>query len=148
MQRFVAVTVAISGLLLGSVAAPRPLKSESVSVTSATMIAFLPPALRAPTERGEEEAVAHLRFAVEDATKCLRPKQVHVVLAYADRLVLNSRGTSEVLMVKNYGQAIGVALAEPGRSTKVVAAEHGPSTLLQLLPAAAGQYWRAKGCVR
>lgn len=124
----------------------RQLTSESVAVAGSTLIAYMPPELREPKDNGEEEAVSHLRFAVEDTVKCLRPKRIRVVVVYADRLILKNRGAAETISVNTFGQAIGAVLATPGKRAKVVAAEHGPSTLLQLLPAAAGRYWHAEGC--
>jgi hypothetical protein len=141
--------VALSLLLLLaslSVEAGPASVTKSISVSKPTLIAFMPPSLLSSTEDGDSEAVAHLQFAVEDTVKCVRPKHLKVIFAYADIVALHNGSRSESVPVYKLGQAIGAILVEPRRRAHVVSEEDGPSMLQQLLPMGAFKYWRARGC--
>jgi len=148
MRTIISVTAIFLVLLLAAfvaTAAPASV-TESVSVVQPTLIAFLPPSLRNPSEDGDSEAIAHLQFAVEDTVKCVRPKQLKVVFVYADIVALRNGSMSESVPVYKLGQAIGAILVDPRRRAHVVAEENGPSTLQQLLPMGALEYWHSLGC--
>jgi hypothetical protein len=121
-------------------------KTQQVEVRARSIIAFAPSELKDSDEDGAMEAVAHLRFAVEDTYRCLQPMKLSVSFYYADRIALRTGKTRELLQVHKLGQAVGAIIVEPGRKPEVIYSTDGPSTLQQLLPQAAARYWATKAC--
>jgi hypothetical protein len=121
-------------------------KTQQVEVRARSIIAFAPSKLKDSKEDGAVEAVAHLRFAVEDTYRCLQPMKLSVSFFYADRIALRTGKTSEILQVHQLGQAVGAVIVEPGRKPEVIYSTDGPSTLQLLLPQAAAKYWGLKAC--
>lgn len=133
-------------LSLGAGAASAAEISRTFEIDSATLIVFAPPFAEKATDEGSMEAVAHLQFAAEDTQRCMRPKKLKVALLYADVIVIRNGAATESLAVHDRGQALGGILVAPGRKAKLVVSQIGPSTLQQLLPEAAAEYFRAAGC--
>lgn len=131
---------------LSTVATAKPIKTQSVEVKSRTIVAFAPPELNGSKDEGAVEALAHLRFAIEDTYKCLQPMKLSIQFHFTDRIVLRNGKSNDVLQVHKLGQAVGAVIAEPGRKPQVVYSVDGPSTLQFLLPQAAAKYWAIKGC--
>lgn len=121
-------------------------KTQQVEVRARSIVAFAPSELKDSEEEGAIEAVAHLRFAVEDTYKCLQPMKLSVSFYYADRIALRSGKVRELLQVHQLGQAVGAVIVEPGRKPVVIYSTEGPSTLQHLLPQAAAKYWGVKAC--
>lgn len=122
------------------------LPTQSIEVRDPSVIAFVPSELDGSQDEGSIEAVAHLRFAVEDTIKCLRPKRLTVHFYYADRISLRNGKANDLLQVHQLGQGVGAILVEPGRRAQVIYSVEGPSTLLYLLPQAAAKYWGGRSC--
>ena len=133
-------------LCMGSHAFGQALKTQPVDVRSRAIIAFAPSELRDSQADGAIEAVAHLRFAVEDTFKCLQPMKLSLSFYYADRIALRTAKGRELLQVHKLGQAVGAVIVEPGRRPEVIYSVEGPSTLQHLLPNAAAKYWGIKAC--
>lgn len=139
------VTVMASSAFTCVLAAPK-VATKTVHVKEATIVAFAPSLLIGSDAQGAQEAVAHLRFAVDDTYKCLHPKKVRVILLYADRLLLRNGAASETIEVHKLGQAVGATIVEPGRRSQTVHSVDGPSNLQHLLPQAAYEYWQVPPC--
>lgn len=121
-------------------------KTQQVDVRARSIIAFAPSELKDSQEEGAIEAVAHLRFAVEDTYKCLQPMKLSVSIYFADRIALRTGKSRDLLQVHQLGQAVGAVIVEPGRKPEVIYSTDGPSTLQYLLPQAAAKYWGIKAC--
>lgn len=147
MTRIARIIAVLLACLMADVAAAGEV-SRTVEIDAATLIAFAPPLTREADDEGSVEALAHLQFAVEDTRKCALPRKIAVTLVHADVIVLRNGATSESVPVHAMGQAIGGILVEPGKAPRVVVSQDGPSTLQELLPAAAATYWHAEGCRR
>jgi hypothetical protein len=135
-------------LCMCSNAVAKTLKTQPVEVRSRSIIAFAPTELEGSVNEGAIEAVAHLRFAVEDTFKCLQPMKLSLRFYFADRIALRTANGSELLQVHKLGQAVGAVIVEPGRKPQVIYSVEGPSTLQHLLPNAAAKYWGIKACVQ
>jgi len=122
--------------------------TEVIPITSATIVAFLPLALRSSKDGGTRSAISHLKFAVTDTSECLRPMKLVVRTVYTDRIVLEHDSRRETFDTSKSGQGIGAILAEPGRDARIVVSEIGPSALVHLLPRAASEYWHAPSCAK
>ncbi len=121
-------------------------ETQQVEVRARSIIAFAPSDLKDSEEEGAIEAVAHLRFAIEDTYRCLQPMKLTISFYYADRIALRAGKRRELLQVHQLGQAVGAVIVEPGRKPEVVYSTDGPSTLQYLLPQAAAKYWGIKAC--
>lgn len=122
------------------------LRTQQVDVLTRSIIAFAPSDMKGSQEEGAAEAVAHLRFAVEDTYQCLQPMKLHVSFHYADRIAVRTGKRRELLQVHQLGQAVGAVIVEPGRRPQVIYSTDGPSTLQYLLPQAAAAYWGITAC--
>lgn len=140
-----AIVSGLVGFASASTAAPQ-LHTEVVRITGPTIVAFVPSEFKDSQEESSIEGSAHLRFAVEDTLKFLKPRQPQVHLLYAEVVSVQNGAASERIAAHRLGQSVGALLVEPGRKSKVVYSVDGPSTLLYLLPQAAYGYWGAKGC--
>lgn len=138
----------LAALLLGlcQPAIAKTLTTQQVEVRGRMIIAFAPSALNGAEDDGAIEAVAHLRFAVEDTYKCLQPMKPVVHFYYADRIAMRTGKSLGLLQVHKLGQAVGAVIIEPGRRPEVIYSTDGPSTLQVLLPQAAAKYWGIKAC--
>jgi hypothetical protein len=137
----------VAGMGQISLAQPSvPMVVKSVQIKGSTIVAFLPPAVESQRDEADIEALAHVRFALADAIKCLAPRRVVVELVFADKVVLRERRSAQSMSVAQLGQGVGAVLVEPGRKPQEVFTEIGPSTLLHLLPNAVDRYWDAPAC--
>ena len=118
--------------------------NETVAINKPTIIAFMPPRLKGSLspEKGEDELVGHLWFAVEDTLSALRPMKIDAKVIYADEVTLKNGGISKQIPLFRRGQEIGAILVEPNRAPLLMVAQNGTGALQQELPPVAVRYWR------
>ena len=119
---------------------------KKIRVTGPTLIAFLPPAALDRRDRSAAEAVAHVGFALEDTQKCLGNRPVDYRLIYADRLEVTLDGRRYAFELKKMGQGVGAVLLARAKAPRQIHTTIGPSSLMQMLPAAAAEYYGAPPC--
>ena len=125
-----------------------------VDIVGRTIVTFAPANLLAEAKRGEDGASAaleHLEMGLAEAQQCLsradRPAQVRRV--YAREMVVHQDGRSQrIVFPTKINNDVGAYLFEPGRKPCSVRTVNGaPSSLVMAIPSAAGEYFRAAGCV-
>jgi hypothetical protein len=133
---------------LPALAAPTPAQAvtEIVDGTRATVVAFAPTSARDAQDDGLVEGLAHTRFALEDARRCLGERGIAYRLVFADRLRVDGGKRSVVYRGAQLGQGFGAVLVRPGQPPRLVVSRDGPSTLQELLPQAAAALWQAPAC--
>lgn len=122
----------------------------TVDVKGPVVIGFFPPFTEAEkaADAGEiREGLAHLRFALDDIAKCYSDRAATYRLDITRSVTLRD-GTQvrRIDIPRDWEHAVGLILVRPGRPARTVFATAGPSTLVVLGPAAAGEYFAASGC--
>jgi hypothetical protein len=118
--------------------------TRTFQVTGPTIIGFLPPEIENGGANGEDEAIAHVLFALDDTAVCLRRyRALKMQTIFADRLIVRD-GAKSHTVVLNKGQGIGAVLLRPGKAPRTVFAAEGASTLIQTLPNEAVTFYGRK----
>ena len=152
-------TIALIGLfsLVGSAAANPDAaqlpESEGVAdIAGPTAIGFFPPITQEERDHddgGLREGYAHLEFALEDVQQCLAPRPVALKIKITRSLLVRDGVTIDRLeFPTDWAHAVGIVLVTPGKPPVVVYATAGPSSLQELAPQAAWQYFSEPKCKR
>jgi hypothetical protein len=121
-----------------------------IDVTGPLVIGFFPPFTKTEeSEDGVIEGLAHMRFALDDIAECIADTSTTYRLDVTRSIVLrDGKRVQRVTLPRDWGHAVGIILVAPGRSRRTVFAPEGPSTLIQLGPAAAAEYFGKPACRR
>ena len=129
-----------------------PENEEIAEITGPTAIGIFPPTTQEERDNddgGLSEGYAHLAFALQDVQECLKPRPVTLkVKITRSLLVVDGAATHQFAFPDDWGHAVAIVLSAPGRSPVVVYATAGPSSLQELAPQAAWQYFSEPNCKR
>jgi hypothetical protein len=109
------------------------------------VIAFLPAMVRDSQDQGAIEARALVGLAIETTTRCLGEDYISYQVVFADRIVIRWPGDEESFEVGQFAPLTGL-LFRPGSSARILIAGAGPGALVQMLSAAASEYF-GKRCI-
>src|SRR5947209_8250369 len=137
-------------LTFGGALALPPAGNQVIKVTQPMIIGFFPPSTdKAQSDDGMIEGIAHLRFAIEDAVKCINDsgKSVETTIIVGRLLVIeqHSRRRS-IRLPAQWPESVGVYLLAPGKRPRVVYAREYPSAFRSSLLPQAGKYFGAARC--
>lgn len=136
---------AVGGFVLGIAADP----PGTIEVSGPTVVGFFPPVSQAELEAEPaiSEALAHLRFALDDVSDCLASIQPQVHLQLTAELVLSIEGsTRRIPLPVEPERSFGAFLIRPRAEPRSVYSSGGASSLVRLVPAAAAEYFDVPGC--
>ena len=117
------------------------------------IIGFFPPSTDAElrTDDGTIEGLAHLRFAIEDAVKCVAEdgKIVDAAIVLTNELIVQQgSGRRRIPLARRWPESAGAYLLAPGKDPRAVYVRDYPSTFgITLIPEAA-VYFGAETCRR
>jgi hypothetical protein len=123
-----------------------------VKLEGPLLVGFFPPVTQKELDdpmSGAAEGMAHVRFALEDALKCLQASGISAKATFVvARSIIIDEGTNSRRhnLPTSWSQSVGVYLLNPGKPDRAVYAEDGPSSLVVLAPTAAGEYFNAPKC--
>jgi hypothetical protein len=123
--------------------------TQVIEVHGPMAVGFFPIVTQAGVDADDEvrSALEHFGCAIEDMTKCLRPKGIPVQAVQAEAVIFNDGDRRRQLSLwKISNESVGCYLIEPGRDPKIVRATAGPSSLVVLCPAAASMYFDIPEC--
>jgi hypothetical protein len=122
----------------------------TVDLTGPLILGFFPPFTEA--EAAEDriiEGLAHVRFALEDISRCYKNDSATYRLDVTRSVTLREgQGTHRIDIPGDSEHAVGIILAMPGQPPRTIFATDGPSTLGGLGPLAAADYFGEPGCQR
>ena len=126
-------------------------RNPVIHVTQPMIVGFFPPSTDAElqSDDGRSEGINHLRFAIEDAVKCILDsgKRVEATIVMASALVIEQDSSRRrIRLSRRWPESVGAYLLAPGKRPRGVVASSYPSLLgATLLPQAAG-YFMAEKC--
>jgi hypothetical protein len=124
--------------------------SVTIDVKGPLVVGFFSPFTKAEEEAddgGIREGLAHLRFAIEDISKCYEDETAVFRIEITRSVILrDGRRTRRINIPRDWNGAVGLIFALPGRRHRIVFARGGPSTLATVGPPAAAAYFGAPAC--
>jgi hypothetical protein len=152
--RLCAILYVLAGLLIVALAlSPSDASAQdnqdvTIDVRGPLVIGFFPPYSKAEeSEDSVIEGLAHVRYALEDIAKCMNDKNATYRLEVTRSIVLREgRRLQRLNIAHDSENAVGIILAAPGRPQRTIVATVGPSTLMQLGPSAAAEYFGKPAC--
>ena len=120
----------------------------TVTVNGPLVIGFFPPySKEEENSDGVIEGLAHVRYALEDISKCLQRANAVYRLDVTRRVTLrDSTVVRNIAIPSDWGHSVGLIFATPRRPPRVVYATDGPGSLLETGPAEAAEYFDAPAC--
>jgi hypothetical protein len=120
----------------------------TVTVSGPLVIGFFPPySKEEESSDGVIEGLAHVRYAVQDISKCLQRANAVYRLDVTRRVTLrDGMVVRNIAIPSDWGHSVGLIFASAGRPPRVVFATDGPGSLLEAGPAEAAEYFDALAC--
>jgi hypothetical protein len=157
MVRLVALAVlpwALTKAMAASAESSKALRSEEhpverIEVQGPLAVGFFPKIAQVEldADEGARSALEHLGYAVEEMSKCLRPRGISVQAVQTELLIFqNGASRTELSLRDASNEIVGCYLVAPRREPKIIRATAGPSSLVILCPAAASLYFGVPEC--
>jgi len=128
-------------------AGPKAPVTVRVTADRATVIAFLPPAMRDARDDDSTAARDYVALAMDDLKTCLGKDYASYRVVFAERIVIRSHGREQIFDLATVAPLVGALLAEPGAANaRLLFAGGGPEALKRMLRPAASDYF-AKRCL-
>jgi hypothetical protein len=122
----------------------------TIDIKGPVVIGFFQPFTQKEEETddgGIREGLAHVRFALEDISKCYTNESAIYRLDVTRRVTLrDGRRTRQIRIASDWDHAVGLIFAIPGREPRVVFALGSPASLVVTGPMAASEYFGASAC--
>jgi len=116
-----------------------------VAVDKATVIAFLPPAMRSSRDYDSTAARDYVSEAMAGAKACLGKDYASYRVVFADRIVLRSQGQEQAFETRTVAPLVGALLFGPGApNARILFAGGGPEALSRMLRSAASEYFERR----
>jgi len=112
------------------------------------VVGFFPPYSKDEEESdGIVEGLAHVEFALDDISKCLKDKKAVFRLDVTRRITLrDGKSVRRIDIPSDSDRSVGLVLVMPGRPPRIEYATAGPGSLAEIGPAAAAEYFAAPAC--